>query len=507
MDLWPILPFGHRTAFLGEPRRFLRKSGKLEPKTSLFVGAALALQALVLGIPILLPSLEDTGRPNEAEFGTLTVAATVSKVPNLSTAARVDIVSRGMTAASVYYGSTTDYGFRTPWIDLPPSGSASTTIIGLHPNSFVHFSVSARSADGRVVSSGDTTVKTGYLPNEVARTYRPTATGTPTLNYLLVGLTFKGLRSGAALMLDREGSVLWYRKTTRRVRAFDRLANGRFILQGDAPGVFDEISLEGALVRQWVDPQSTVEALGDEFLQAPGGRFFIIGQEVHTVDSRRAFSKGIRFAMRFDQVALELTQHGDVTWRWSTYQNLSESELVIDPTEEMDPKDYQVANMNSVDVTPDGNVLASFRDTNSIAKIDRKEAQIAWRLGGTKSDFTFVDDPLGGFSRQCDVRILQNGNVLLFDGGATHSPPQSRAVEYEIDETARTAKLVWEYRPNPPRFSPSGGSARRLPSGNTVVAFGWDGTIEEVSPKSRVVWELHLPGAVFRAVPLHSLYP
>ena len=59
-----------------------------------------------------------------------------------------------------------------------------------------------------------------------------------------------------------------------------------------------------------------------------------------------------------------------------------------------------------------------------------------WRLGGRKGEYRFVDDPLDGFSKQHAVKMLPNGNILLFDNGTDHVPAQSRAVEYRLDHRA-----------------------------------------------------------------------
>ena len=47
------------------------------------------------------------------------------------------------------------------------------------------------------------------------------------------------------------------------------------------------------------------------------------------------------------------------------------------------------------------------------------------------------------------INILDNGNIVLFDNGLSRNfettPSYSRAVEYEIDEEAKTIKQVWQY--------------------------------------------------------------
>src|SRR2546426_3251407 len=102
-----------------------------------------------------------------------------------------------------------------------------------------------------------------------------------------------------------------------------------------------------------------------------------------------------------------------------------------------------------------------------ITKIDRRTGELIWRLGGRNNQFAIVDDPLGGFSSQHSVRVLDNGNLLLYDNGLRHTPPESRAVEYRLDVSTRTATMVWQYRRVPAVFTPFLGSVQRFQNGNT----------------------------------------
>jgi hypothetical protein len=131
---------------------------------------------------------------------------------------------------------------------------------------------------------------------------------------------------------------------------------------------------------------------------------------------------------------------------------------------------------------------------------------------GTRNEFTFVNDPLGGFDGQHTVRVLTNCHFLVFDNGWNHSPPMSRGVEYAIDTIAKTATLVWEYRASPPMFNDFTGSAQRLANGNTVIAFTRRGIVDEVRPDgtraSRGVIELSpgVPAMPYRVTRINNLY-
>src|SRR5207249_12167490 len=82
-----------------------------------------------------------------------------------------------------------------------------------------------------------------------------------------------------------------------------------------------------------------------------------------------------------------------------------------------------------------------------------------------------VNAPLGGFSAQHSVRVLDNGNLLQYDNGLRHRPLESRAVEYRLDTDAKTATMVWQYRRVPPVFTTFLGSVQRYQNGNKLIAF------------------------------------
>jgi hypothetical protein len=127
---------------------------------------------------------------------------------------------------------------------------------------------------------------------------------------------------------------------------------------------------------------------------------------------------------------------------------------------------------------------------DEITKISRTTGDVMWRLGGKHNQFTFLNDTLR-FTYQHDIRRLPNGNITLFDNGNFHAPPCSRAVEYKLDEQAKTAELVWEYRHVPCLQAAATGNVQRLPNGNTLISWGTEHTVTEVRPDASTALELN----------------
>src|SRR5205814_3243750 len=118
----------------------------------------------------------------------------------------------------------------------------------------------------------------------------------------------------------------------------------------------------------------------------------------------------------------------------------------------------------------DGNILLSCRSLDAIVKIDIATGKILWQLGGVHDMFTWIGEPLK-FSGQHDLRRLSSGHLTMFDNGnfhdasVVHDTVFSRAVEYALDEEAKTITKVWQYRHTPDLSASAMGSVQRLDNG------------------------------------------
>jgi len=134
---------------------------------------------------------------------------------------------------------------------------------------------------------------------------------------------------------------------------------------------------------------------------------------------------------------------------------------------------------------------------DEITKIDRQTGEIIWRWGGKNNQFTFVNDTLH-FLHQHAIRRLASGNVTLFDNGDFRYPILSRGVEYALDEQAKRATLVWQYRKTPDVYASAMGYVQRLPGGNSIIGWGaTNPTLTEVTPDGHIALELAFPTGVY----------
>ena len=86
-----------------------------------------------------------------------------------------------------------------------------------------------------------------------------------------------------------------------------------------------------------------------------------------------------------------------------------------------DNRDY--AHINSIDIQPNGDVVASFRHFSSVWRIAgarprRHQRSTTWSGGSAGADSSFSFAPgEGGPCAQHTATVLPSGNVLMFDNG------------------------------------------------------------------------------------------
>ena len=190
-----------------------------------------------------------------------------------------------------------------------------------------------------------------------------------------------------------------------------------------------------------------------------------------------------------ESVMQEITRDRELVFQWRSWPEIPWSERLRDKAE--------YAHVNSVFETPDGDFILSLRRVSQVVKVDRSTGQVAWKLGGMSNEFEFKADPFSNICAQHTASLLPGGRLLLFDNGQLCWPIEpsrgelTRVVEYDLDEEAMTATMVWSYS-RPDTYSRSMGSSQRLSNGNTLISWGNRPavTATEVNAQGEVVWEL-----------------
>jgi len=179
----------------------------------------------------------------------------------------------------------------------------------------------------------------------------------------------------------------------------------------------------------------------------------------------------------------EITPDGKVVWEWLGFEHMDPEIDVCCPLCPRTIWGY----VNAIFVLPEGDVLASFRELNTVAIIDKQTGAIKWRWGAPYE-----------LGHQHNPTLLDNGNVLIFDNGYHRRTQREISIIDEsrvIEVNPKTGDIEWEYKDENVQNFYSGimGSAERLPNGNTLICESVKGRIFEVTPDKEIVWEFISP--------------
>lgn len=242
---------------------------------------------------------------------------------------------------------------------------------------------------------------------------------------------------GVLLEADWDGNIVWKHEDLYQHHDFCRMDNGN------------------TMVLRWVSVPDKIAA------KIQGG---IPGTE----------RQGMIWADSFQEV----TPTGEVVWEWLSYKHLDPAVDVICP---LCPRS-EWSHANACFVLPNGDILTTFRRTNTIAIIDKGTGDIKWRWG------------VGELAHPHDPTMLDNGNILVFDNGIHRNlahPNYSRVLEIN----PATDKIEWEYKTNPRHhfYGSQVSGCQRLPNDNTLICEGTTGRIFEVTAEGELVWEFISP--------------
>jgi len=228
------------------------------------------------------------------------------------------------------------------------------------------------------------------------------------------------------------------------------------------------------------------------------GGYLLQAYDSISVNMSEIVSGGNNDAMIILLIIQEFDSNKNLIFEWNAWEHLN-----IADYDNLDLTANRIVWMhgNSIHIDLDSNILVSNRRSSEVIKIDRNNGEVIWYFGGPNNEFSITNDAYNGFSRQHDVRRIENGNILLFDNGNDHDPSISRAVEYELDESEKTADLVWDFSHPEGYVGLAMGSVQRLPNNNTLINWGrlvdQGAVITEVDYDKNIVFEIQYPNPFY----------
>lgn len=324
--------------------------------------------------------------------------------------------------------------------------------------------------------------------------------GTPGTGYICV-------TPAGPMLVDNEGALVWmqpvpHASTNLKVQTL----NGEPVLtwwEGEIESY--GVAKNGQYVVADSSYRTLMKVQAKNGLAADLHEFIIIGDSVAYFTAYRSYTADLRSvggprrgrALDATIQGIDLNS-GTLVFDWSSAAHIdfSESHAGYSSKAPFDP-----VHLNSIDVTSDGKLLVSARNTWAVYKIDPVSGDIIWRLGGKKSDFAL--GPGVRFAWQHDARAQADGTITLFDDqGDPPEAKQSRGLALAVDEAAKTARLKSQYfHPDKNLLAGSQGSVQVLPSGNVLIGWGAEPYYTELGPDGALVLDgKFATGSSYRAL-------
>ena len=275
--------------------------------------------------------------------------------------------------------------------------------------------------------------------------------------------------NGNLVIMDKDAQIVYY-KQGKFDFDFTMEPNGKmyFSTFNDILAMDSTFKVKDTIVSKYgmqLDPH-------DKLLM-PNGHVLLLGTENLNYDlknypelkqSWKKDSISVQFAVLQEQDA----QHNiSFEWHAKDYFKLSDADTFFVNVDKIP----EWTHSNSFALDADGNILLSSRNLCEITKINRITGAVMWRLGGKQNEFKFVNCPTP-FYGQHDIKRIANGHISLLDNGDYKVPHGARAMEFDLDETNKTATLKWSYTYDSEMKSKARGNVQRLTNGNTLVSFG-----------------------------------
>jgi len=318
----------------------------------------------------------------------------------------------------------------------------------------------------------------------------------PSTDYIFVNTMIEPYYN---IIFNTSGEPVWYNKTSDLREDF-RVQSNSWISMQKREG-YENNKLGYIAFTQNFEYIKSFEASngyitdGHEFYMLPDSGYFLIGKRDTEVDMSQYVMGGKTDATVTEHCIQEFTADDQLIFIWRAWDHFDIRDVEMD---NLTGSRIRFPHMNAIFIDDDGHILLSSRHLSEITKIHRQTGEFIWRMSGNpdspNNEFQFVDDSLNGFRNQHSIRSLGNNRYTLLDNGNSHSPPVSRAVEYEIDTVQMTAKLVWEYRNNlNNRIARFMGNTQRLSNGNTHINWAVNNNPQiaiEVTPEGEKVFEM-----------------
>ena len=286
---------------------------------------------------------------------------------------------------------------------------------------------------------------------------------------------------------DNSGEPVFFRTLEQKASSFTLQPNGHLsFITNDSIFIMDS-----SFVNIDTITNETYKINNNDFILNESGFACVLATEDVIKDMSVIVSGGKSNAIINEAVFLILDESRNIEFTWNSslvfdVLDVNENSPFIDLTD----SEIDYIGITDIEVDSDSSVLINCRYMDEITKIDTRSGVIIWRMGGKNNEFTFIGDEIG-FSQQSAIRKLKNGNLLIFDNGLLHDKPISTIIEYELDETNKTATFVNRFGYETEIVVQEKGGIHELENGNILVSWGEQKpSLTEYNPNGTIALEL-----------------
>jgi hypothetical protein len=282
------------------------------------------------------------------------------------------------------------------------------------------------------------------------------------------------------LIMDAKGHIVYYKYFSSLSVDFKLQPNGQMTYNlGTKFYVMDSTFF----IKDTIVAANGYQTNLHELIILPDGHYLLLATENVTMDLSAYHyfldngTAGSQTASVRCNIIQELDENENLVFEWHLKDHISFDS--VDPYWLYNPSIVDWSHSNAVVKDNDGNYLLSLRHQNQIIKVNGTTGAIMWRFGGNYNQFTFLNDTIP-FYGQHGLRVLDNGNIVMFDNGNHTVPHGARALEYQLDENNLTAQLIWSYTYDSAMYSNAMGNVQYLENLNRVIDYGDPNTARNV---------------------------
>jgi len=405
-------------------------------------------------------------------------------VDGLATVIRVSWDSPEDMGGYVEFGPDGDCTrWKTP--DIGPGPDHEALLLGLPSATEACFRIVATEGSFRWPDK-ERTIQTGNLPAAVP------ALEVPLYDEGLVGDGFFLAASGTApalvLILDRQGRVVWHQPADEGFvspQALPDATTGGYLYNRFSKDFSQDV---GAVRRVAADGNTLEEVrtplAHHSFELLDDGTIAWLALDVRDTED---------WGPVVGDVIREVSAEGVDRAAWATWDTW-EAEAAEDWSRDFYPQGYDWTHANFLSWSEARqSYTVSFRNVSTVAEIDRDGDLL--RSVGYHGDHDIAGDD-GSLVHFPHSAVWTERDTLLFTTTPTDTE-ETRAVELAFDEADGSAEVVWTWGEGEGHYAKVLGEAVRLADDNTLVNFGSEGVVVEVTPEGEIGWRLETPAGYF----------